>query len=191
MLIQAVGLALMTTLGRDTSYLASGAYLFITGVGSGMFMSPNTAAMMGTVAPSRRGVAAGARVLLMNTGAVISIAFVLAIVTNSVPKEVLFSVFSGLAHQISTAQLSPFISNMHTALWCLSAVSLLGAFVAAARPSHKESTAGRATGRTGVSAAVRGSPQASTTTGAGEGPSTAITAAHQESTGTERRVASP
>jgi EmrB/QacA subfamily drug resistance transporter len=141
MLIQAAGLALMTTLGRDTDYLASGAYLFITGVGSGMFMSPNTAAMMGTVAPSRRGIAAGARVLVMNTGAVISIAFVLAVVTNAVPKQVLFSVFSGLAHQISTAQLAPFISNMHTALWCLAAVSLLGAFVAAARPSHKQATA--------------------------------------------------
>ncbi|MBV8987314.1 MAG: MFS transporter [Solirubrobacterales bacterium] len=141
MLVQAAGLALMTTLGRDTGYLASGSYLFITGVGSGMFMSPNTAAMMGTVAPSRRGIAAGARVLVMNTGAVISIAFVLAVVTNSVPKSVLFSVFSGLAHHISTAELAPFISNMHTALWCLAVVSLLGAFVAAARPSHRESTA--------------------------------------------------
>jgi hypothetical protein len=28
---------------------------------------------------------------------------------------------------------------MHTALWCLAAVSVLGAFVAAARPSHSES----------------------------------------------------
>ncbi len=81
---------------------------------------------MGTVAPHRRGIAAGARVLVQNTGAVISIAFVLAIVTSAVPKNVLFSVFSGLANHISTAQLTPFISNMHTALWCLTAVSLVG-----------------------------------------------------------------
>ena len=46
-----------------------------------MFNSPNTAAMMGTVPPQRRGIAAGARTMLQNTGAVISIAFVLAIVT--------------------------------------------------------------------------------------------------------------
>ena len=62
-----------------------------------MFNSPNTAAMMGTVAPHRRGIAAGARVLVQNTGAVISIAFVMAVVTSAVPKTVLFSVFSGLA----------------------------------------------------------------------------------------------
>ena len=50
--------------------------------------------MMGTVPPHRRGIAAGARVLVQNTGAVISIAFVLAVVTSSVPKNVLFAVFS-------------------------------------------------------------------------------------------------
>ena len=49
MLVQAAGLALMTTLERDTAYIASGAYMFIVGIGSGMFNSPNTAAMMGTV----------------------------------------------------------------------------------------------------------------------------------------------
>jgi EmrB/QacA subfamily drug resistance transporter len=138
MLVTAAGLALMTTLGRETSYLDSGIYLFIVGIGSGMFNSPNTAAMMGVVAPHRRGIAAGARVLVQNTGAVISIAFVLAIVTSAVPKNVLFSVFSGLANHISTAQLEPFIANMHAALWTLAAVSVLGAFVAAARPSHQE-----------------------------------------------------
>jgi EmrB/QacA subfamily drug resistance transporter len=136
MLVTAAGLALMTTLQRDTSYLWPGIYMFIVGIGSGMFNSPNTAAMMGTVAPHRRGIAAGARVLVQNTGAVISIAFVLAIVTSAVPKHVLFGVFSGLANHISTAELSPFISNMHTALWCLTAVSLVGAVISAARPKH-------------------------------------------------------
>jgi EmrB/QacA subfamily drug resistance transporter len=137
MLVTALGLALMTTLGRGTSYWAGGSYLFIVGIGSGMFNSPNTAAMMGAVAAHRRGIAAGARVLVQNTGAVISIAFVLAVVTSSVPKDVLFKVFSGLASHISDAQLTPFVSNMHTALWCLAVVSVLGAVVAAARPAHR------------------------------------------------------
>jgi EmrB/QacA subfamily drug resistance transporter len=136
MVVTAVGLALMTTLGRETSYWASGIYLFVVGLGSGMFNSPNTAAMMGAVAAHRRGIAAGARVLVQNTGAVISIAFVLAVVTSAVPKSVLFKVFSGLANHISNAQLDPFIANMHTALWCLAAVSAVGALVAAARPAH-------------------------------------------------------
>jgi EmrB/QacA subfamily drug resistance transporter len=141
MLVTALGLGLMTTLGRDTNYWASGIYLFIVGIGSGMFNSPNTAAMMGVVAPHRRGIASGARVLVQNTGAVLSIAFVLAIVTSAVPKNVLFKVFSGLARHISNAQLTPFISNMHTALWCLTAVSILGAVVSAARPKFDQPNA--------------------------------------------------
>jgi EmrB/QacA subfamily drug resistance transporter len=136
MLVTALGLGLMTTLERDTSYWAPGVYMFIVGVGSGMFNSPNGAAMMGTVAPHRRGIASGARILVMNTGAVLSIAFVLAIITSSVPKTVLFAVFSGLAHGISTEELSPFMANMHTALWCLCGISLLGAVVSLARPKH-------------------------------------------------------
>jgi EmrB/QacA subfamily drug resistance transporter len=136
MAVQAVGLALMTTLDRSTGYLAAGIYMFIVGIGSGMFNSPNTAAMMGVVPAHRRGIAAGARVLVQNTGAVISIAFVLAVVTSSVPKIVLFKVFSGLANHISNTQLDPFISNMHSALWTLAAISTLGIFVAAARPSR-------------------------------------------------------
>ena len=136
MLVQAVGLALMTTLQRDTTYVASGVYMLIVGVGSGMFNSPNTAAMMGTVPAHRRGIAAGARVLVQNTGAVISIAFVLAVITSSVPKTTLFRVFSGLATHISNEQLAPFMTNMHTALWCLAAISMLGAAISAARPAH-------------------------------------------------------
>jgi hypothetical protein len=101
-----------------------------------MFNSPNTAAMMGTVPTNRRGIAAGARMMLQNTGAVISIAFVLAIITAAVPKPILFKIFSGLASGLSEAQLAPFISNMHTALLVLAATSLLGAGVSLLRPRH-------------------------------------------------------
>jgi hypothetical protein len=126
----------MTTLQAHTSYWWSALWLAIAGIGSGMFMSPNTAAMMGEVPVHRRGVAAGARVMLQNTGAVISIAFVMAVVTAAVPKDVLFKIFSGITSGLSTAQLDPFISNMHLALWVLAGVSLLGAAVSMLRPKH-------------------------------------------------------
>jgi hypothetical protein len=102
--------------------------------------------MMGAVPPHRRGIAAGARTMLQNTGAVISIAFVIAIVTAAVPKPVLFKIFSGLAKGLSDAQLEPFIHNMHTALWVLAATSLLGAAVSLLRPAQvrSESSATRA-----------------------------------------------
>ncbi len=136
MLISAAGLAAMTTLQVHTPYWQAGLWLLIVGVGSGMFNSPNTAAMMGAVPAYRRGVAAGARTLVQNTGAVLSIAFVLAIVTSAVPKATLFAVFSGLAKGLSEQKLAPFIANMHVALWVLATTSLLGAGVCLLRPRH-------------------------------------------------------
>jgi EmrB/QacA subfamily drug resistance transporter len=136
MVVSAVGLAGMTMLQAHTAYVWSALWLALVGVGSGMFNSPNTAAMMGSVPSHRRGIAAGARVMLQNTGAVISIAFVMAIVTSAVPKDVLFKIFSGITSGLSNAQLAPFISNMHLALWVLAGISLLGAGVSMLRPAH-------------------------------------------------------
>jgi MFS family permease len=141
MLVSAVGLAAMTTLQVDTAYWETGLWMLIVGIGSGMFNSPNTAAMMGTVPAKRRGIAAGARMMLQNTGAVLSIAFVLAIVTAAVPKPVLFKIFSGLASGLGQAKLDPFIANMHTALWVLAATSLVGAGVSLLRPRHQREEA--------------------------------------------------
>jgi EmrB/QacA subfamily drug resistance transporter len=134
MVVSALALAGMTTLGVHTAYGWAALWLFVVGVGSGMFNSPNTAAMMGTVPTYRRGIAAGARTMLQNTGAVISIAFVLAIVTSSVDKDTLFKIFSGVTTGLSEATLDPFVANMHTALWVLAATSLVGAGVSLLRP---------------------------------------------------------
>jgi MFS family permease len=136
MLVSTLGIAGMTTLHAHTAYVWSALWLALVGIGSGVFNSPNTSAMMGSVPAHRRGIASGARMMLTNTGAVLSIAFVMAAITAAVPKDVLFKIFSGLASGLSSAQLDPFISNMHTALWVLAAVSLLGSFVSLLRPPH-------------------------------------------------------
>jgi EmrB/QacA subfamily drug resistance transporter len=137
MLVSAVGLAAMTSLQPHTAYWQSSLWLGLVGIGSGMFNSPNTAAMMGAVPAHRRGIAAGARTMLQNTGAVLSIAFVMAVVTAAVPKTTLFKIFSGLTKGLSDAKLAPFISNMHLALWVLAATSLVGAGVSLLRPVHE------------------------------------------------------
>jgi EmrB/QacA subfamily drug resistance transporter len=136
MAVSAAALAAMTTFQVTTPFWQTGVWLFVVGCGSGMFNSPNTAAMMGSVRSNRRGIAAGARLLVQNAGAVISIAFVMAVVTAAIPTAVLFKIFSGLAQGLTAAQLAPFISNMHLALWILAAISLAGAAVSLLRPSH-------------------------------------------------------
>jgi hypothetical protein len=93
--------------------------------------------------------------MLQNTGAVISIAFVLAIVTAAVPKPILFKIFSGLASGLTSAQLDPFIANMHTALWVLAAISVVGAGVSLLRPSDESAPAPRGSPGRAIGEAIR------------------------------------
>jgi EmrB/QacA subfamily drug resistance transporter len=141
LLVSAAGMIGMTMLGTGTPYWVAAVWMLVTGVGTGMFNSPNTAAMMGTVPAHRRGVAAGTRMMLQNTGSVLSIAFVLAIVTSAVPTSVLLSIFSGLTTGLSDADLAPFIHNMHVALWILAGTSIVAAAVSLLRPSHEPAAA--------------------------------------------------
>jgi EmrB/QacA subfamily drug resistance transporter len=141
LMVSAVGMAGMTTLQTGTSYWLVTLWLLVTGLGSGMFNSPNTAAMMGAVPAHRRGIAGGTRMMLQNTGSVLSIAFVLAIITSAVPAQVLLSIFSGVTSGLSDAALRPFIHNMHVALWVLAATSVAGAVVSLLRPSAASAAA--------------------------------------------------
>ncbi|MCW3003021.1 MAG: transporter [Conexibacter sp.] len=136
LVISGIGMAGMTTLGTGTSYWWAALWLLIAGLGSGMFNSPNTAAMMGAVPVHRRGIAGGTRMMLQNTGSVLSIAFVLAIITSAVPANVLLSIFSGVTSGLSSAALAPFIHNMHIAMWVLTATSIAGAAVSLLRPKQ-------------------------------------------------------
>lgn len=141
MVVVAVSLVGMTTLGTETSYPIAAFWLMLNGLGSGMFNSPNTAAMMGSVPVRRRGIAGSTRMMLQNTGSVLSIAFVLAIITAAVPTEVLLSIFSGVSSGLSDAALEPFIHNMHTALWVLAGTAVLGAGVSLLRPVTSKTAA--------------------------------------------------
>jgi MFS family permease len=138
MLLTAVGLAGMTTLQVDSPFWVSAVWLGLVGIGSGVFNSPNTSAMMGVVPAWRRGIASGTRTMLQNTGAVISIALMLLIVTSVVPTDLLLSIFSGLTTGLSAERLQPFMNGMHLALWILAAVSLVGAAVSGLRGGRAE-----------------------------------------------------
>ena len=64
MLLCAAGMAGMTTLQVESPHWQSAVWLGIVGVGSGVFNSPNTAAMMAAAPPLRRGIASGTRTML-------------------------------------------------------------------------------------------------------------------------------
>jgi EmrB/QacA subfamily drug resistance transporter len=144
LLVTASGIVGMTTLQVDTPYWLTALWLLIAGVGSGMFNSPNTSAMMGAVPAHRRGIAGGTRMMLQNTGSVLSIAILMAIVTAGISRSTLLSIFSGLTTGLSAAALDPFIHNLHVALWVLAASSVAAAGVSLLRPPAAKTRAASA-----------------------------------------------
>ncbi len=125
-------------LGAHTGYPLIAALMFLAGVGSGLFNSPNSSLIMGGVAPDRRGVAAGVRTLLMSVGSVVAIIFTLSVVVARVPRDVMLKVFSGLASNLPDATLSPFIGGLREAFWLLAAVSAASLVLALITPRTHE-----------------------------------------------------
>src|ERR1700753_2049119 len=83
MAIAAAGLAVLAaTISPSLSYPVIGGCLLAVGIGTGIFMTPNTTSIVGGVEPGRRGIVNGVRSMLQNTGYAVSTAMSLAIVTS-------------------------------------------------------------------------------------------------------------
>ncbi len=138
MLITAGGLFGMTSIGVQTPYWEIAFWMIVVGAGSGIFNSPNTRAIMGSVAPEKRGVASGTRTLVVNVGAVLSIAFAIAIVTSAMSVSAMVEIFSGVSQGLSASAAAPFISGLHAALLVMAVASLVGFFFSVLRGSEHD-----------------------------------------------------
>jgi MFS family permease len=73
LLLTGVSFAGLLVLPTDFSYWAFALLIALNGIGSGLFSSPNSTAIMNSVPAGRRGVAAGMRGTFFNSGATLSI----------------------------------------------------------------------------------------------------------------------
>jgi len=85
----------LTTFPVDVPYALVAAALVLLGLSNSFFNAPNTTAVMGAVPAQRRGVAAGTRTLLLNSGQMIAIALTMAIVSATMSYRTLVALFSG------------------------------------------------------------------------------------------------
>jgi MFS family permease len=81
MLIQAVCFFLLTVIPLNFDYMWFWPIIFMLGIGQGMFSSPNTSSIMGSVPPEQRGVASGMRATFQNSGTLVSIGVFFSLVT--------------------------------------------------------------------------------------------------------------
>jgi EmrB/QacA subfamily drug resistance transporter len=97
MLVSAAGFLLLTTLPTDFAFPLFAFYLFITGVGMGMFAAPNTASIMNSVPARYRSIASGMRATFINAGMVISMSAFFTVVITGLSASLPDSLRSGLS----------------------------------------------------------------------------------------------
>jgi EmrB/QacA subfamily drug resistance transporter len=137
MLVTAIGLAGLLTIQTDTPYWQLLVWQLIIGGGSGLFNAPNTSAVMGVVAPAKRGIGAGMRAMLINTGFILSIALAIGLMTTAMDPQVMVAVFSGTHAGPSGIDLRPFIGALHVAFGAGVVASLVGAGISMLRGEHR------------------------------------------------------
>jgi EmrB/QacA subfamily drug resistance transporter len=97
-------LGLAIRLQPQTSDAELWVWLALVGIGTGLFMTPNTNAIMSTVDSRRRGVANGVRSMMQNTGYVVGTALSLGIVTTWLPSHEKAEAYAGtLSRSAATA----------------------------------------------------------------------------------------
>jgi len=96
MVLTAVSFALLVFLPVDFAYLAFALVLLLNGIASGLFASPNTAAIMNSVPAESRGVASGMRAAFFNTGMPLSTGVFFSLMIVSLNSTVPQALFNGL-----------------------------------------------------------------------------------------------
>jgi len=137
MLVTAVGLAGLLTIQVDTPFWQLVVWQLVIGAGSGLFNAPNTSAVMGVVPPAKRGIGAGMRAMLVNTGFVVSIALAIGLMTTAMNPQVMVAVFSGTQSGASGIDLQPFIGALHVAFGAGVVASVIGAGISLMRGEHR------------------------------------------------------
>ena len=92
---------------------------------------------MGVVPPDKRGVGAGMRMMLMQSGFVVSIALAIGLVTSSMDPKVMVAIFSGDQIGGQGISLAPFMNALHLAFLAGVVASALGAVVSLMRGEHR------------------------------------------------------
>lgn len=88
MAILAAGMYLLSGLGADSSLARIGFSLGVAGVGIGIFISPNTSALMGSAPRTRQGIASGILATARNVGMVLGVGLSGAVFTTLLDGEI-------------------------------------------------------------------------------------------------------
>jgi EmrB/QacA subfamily drug resistance transporter len=101
--ILAGGLLLLSRLGSETGLWLVAVGLAIAGLGTGMFISPNTSALMGAAPRARQGIASAVQGAARNLGMVLGIGLAGAILTTQLVQNAADAMYRGISQGLLVA----------------------------------------------------------------------------------------
>jgi MFS family permease len=104
-----IGLMLLPV---DFSYWPFALLIGANGIGSGMFVAPNTSSIMGSVPASQRGVASGMRATFQNSGTALSIGAFFSLMIVGLSSTLRTRLTAGLLHYGVSSQAAHHIGNL-------------------------------------------------------------------------------
>jgi EmrB/QacA subfamily drug resistance transporter len=112
MFIQALGFFLLTILPLNFNYIWFALILLMLGIGQGMFSSPNTSSIMGSVPRELRGVASGMRSAFQNSGSIVSIGVFFSLITLGLASSLPTTLSKGLIGEGIPANVADGIAHL-------------------------------------------------------------------------------
>jgi len=143
LMISALGLFGLMRINSNTTTIELIVWMAIIGAGSGLFFSPNTSSIMGSVPADKRGIAAGVRTMATNAGNVLSIAISMAIIMSTVSPAAMQGLFVGTQVGGKGIEIAKFIGGLRAAFAISFGFSILAAVLSYLRgpePKWDEST---------------------------------------------------
>ena len=138
----ALGLLMLSTLSASSTPYQVISGLLVMGLGMGLFSSPNTSAVMGSVAKDNLGIASGTLGTMRFSGQALSLALMGALVASASSTGLLSSLITGVG--ISHLSIAPgeFVDGMKRAFLVSAGVSMIGVFTSLLRGSKKQAGQG-------------------------------------------------
>jgi MFS family permease len=112
MILTAIGFSLLLTLPVNFSYPLFALIIFLDGMSMGMFMAPNTAAIMNSLPPQHRGSGSGMRATLINVANPLSMAVIFTLMILGLNSSMPAALYNGLVQNGIPSQVAQSLSTL-------------------------------------------------------------------------------
>lgn len=140
MALVALGLLMLSTLSVSSTSAQVVSGLLVMGAGMGIFASPNTSAVMGSVEKGKLGVASGTLATMRVSGQALSLALMGAVVATAASTGLLSSLFTGVGVSQLTVASGSFVEGMRRAFLVSAGISAVGVITSLQRGGRKQAS---------------------------------------------------